>query len=168
MQKTLIAPAINAESFAPYGDLMAPDAVTQLACNQGRGLRYHDMAPQLDVADEAGRAGVSIYHIVASSLPFQIQVMERHPLGSQAFFPMSQHARYLVVVAPAGDFDENQMQAFIVTGALGVNYGKGVWHLPIVALDQALDFIAVDRIGNGYNLDEVTLMHDWQVVATGV
>lgn len=163
---TLIAQSITAALFAPYGDLMSPQAVTQFACNQGRGTRFHDLAPQLDVSDADGRAGISIYHIVASTLPFSLQVMERHPLGCQAFFPLNAHAdsRYLIVVAPAGAFDAQQMQAFIVPGALGVNYGKGVWHLPIVALDKATDFLAIDRIGAGQNCDEVTLDTPWQIV----
>ncbi len=159
MTYTLYAQAISAELFAPYGDLISMQDAQKIACNQGRGTRYHDLAPQLDVSDEAGRAGVSVYHIVASQLPFSMQVMERHPLGSQAFFPLNAqiHSRFLVVVAPAGEFDVNKMQAFIVTGALGINYAKGVWHLPIVALDQPMDFLAVDRIGKGQNCDEHSL-----------
>ena len=167
MSSTLYAHVISAESFAPYGDLITRQDAQQIACNQGRGTRFHDLAPRLDVSDEAGRAGISIYHIIASALPFTLQVMERHPLGSQAFFPMNAQAntRFLVVVAPAGEFDANQMEAFIVTGQTGVNYAKGVWHLPIVALDQAIDFLAIDRIGQGTNCDEYTLLTNYLVVA---
>lgn len=162
----LIAQPLTPEKFAPYGDVITLPGAQQIACNQGRGIRFHDLAPQLDVSDAEGRAGVSVYRIVASQLPFTLHVMERHPLGSQAFIPLNPqlHSRYLVVVAPAGEFQPQAMEAFIVTGCCGVNYAKGVWHLPIVALDQAMEFIAVDRIGTGNNCDEVTLALPVQVV----
>lgn len=38
-----------------------------------------------------------------------------------------------------------------------MNYAKGVWHHPLIALDEVSDFIVVDRGGDGVNLNEQQL-----------
>lgn len=84
-------------------------------------------------------------------------MMERHPLGSQAFIPLDDRP-YLVVVAPAGDLDESKIRAFVTRGWQGVNYAKGVWHHPLLALGKVSDYIVVDRGGGeGHNLNEQDL-----------
>ena len=85
--------------------------------------------------------------------------MERHPLGSQAFVPLTQamDAQYLVVVAPAGEFSEKGVQAFLARGFQGVSYARGVWHHPLIALNRVSDFVIVDRAGEGNNCDEIAL-----------
>jgi ureidoglycolate lyase len=82
-------------------------------------------------------------------------MMERHPLGSQAFVPLSGKP-YLVVVAPAGDPpDVAALRVFLARGDQGVNYAPGVWHHPLLALDAVCDFLVVDRSGTTPNCDEV-------------
>ena len=83
-------------------------------------------------------------------------MMERHPLGSQAFLPVTD-VRYAIVVAPAGELDPSGLRAFITQGWQGVNYAKGVWHHPLIALGDVSDFIVVDRGGDGLNLNEQDL-----------
>ncbi len=159
MKKTVVAQPITAPSFAAYGELLSLQNVPNFACNQGRATRYHDLASAIDCADMHGRVGFSVYACTASSLPFHVQVMECHPLGSQIFYPMTMDPsqRYLVAVAPAGALDPERVSAFVVPGDQGVHYRKGVWHLPIVALDRPLNFMALDRIGPGDNLEEVAV-----------
>jgi ureidoglycolate lyase len=95
----------------------------------------------------------------------RLTLMERHPLGSQAFMPLSRQP-YLVVVAEDEAGRPGALQAFITRGWQGVNYGKGVWHHPLLALGdvgevghvgEAADFIVVDRGGAGLNLEEYEL-----------
>ncbi|VVG74326.1 ureidoglycolate hydrolase [Pandoraea apista] len=83
-------------------------------------------------------------------------MLERHPLGSQAFIPLKT-TPYLVVVAPAGELDVSQMRAFVSEGWQGVNYARGVWHHPLLALHEVSDFVVVDRGGEGHNCDEQDL-----------
>jgi len=79
-------------------------------------------------------------------MPIELSVLEKHPLGSQAFMPMSGHA-YLVVVAPGGNAPEiDKAQCFLASAAQGVNYAKGTWHHPLLALHDG-DFLVVDRSG---------------------
>jgi len=84
-------------------------------------------------------------------------MMERHPLASQAFIPMSGRP-YLVVVAPAGEPPAVQdLKVFLARADQGVNYATGVWHHPLLALDGVCDFIVIDRKGTGHNCDEIQL-----------
>ena len=157
MAAIIQAQVIDRDTFAPYGELIDCDSAIIYECNQGRAIRYHDLLKNLDVTDKSGKVGLSIYKSIPSLIPFEVEVMECHPLGTQAFIPMTMDAqsRYLVAVAPAGDLNPALITAFIVEGQLGINYKKGVWHLPIVALDGDMDFLTIDRIGPEKNCDEV-------------
>jgi ureidoglycolate lyase len=159
VKTTLFAQPVSAEAFAPFGELLSLENVPKFSCNQGRAVRFHDLATQIDCDDQQGRMGMSVYQCEASRFPFHVGVMECHPLGSQTFYPLTMDPgqRYLVAVAPAGDWRLEAVSAFVVQGHQGIHYRKGVWHLPIVALDQPLNFMSLDRIGPGTNLQEVTV-----------
>lgn len=104
-----------------------------------------------------GRVIVSIFRGQPRALPFSVHMMERHPLASQAFIPMSGKS-YLVVVAPAGEQPKvEDLKVFLAGGDQGVNYATGVWHHPLLALEGVCDFIVIDRSGPGHNCDEVQL-----------
>jgi ureidoglycolate lyase len=159
MKTILSAQPITAQAFAPFGELLSLETAQKFPCNQGRAVRFHDLATQIDCDDQLGRMGMSVYQCEASHLPFHASVMECHPLGSQTFYPLTMDPgqRYLVAVAPAGEWRRDAVSAFVVQGHQGIHYRKGVWHLPIVALDLPLNFVSLDRIGPGTNLQEVTV-----------
>jgi len=152
---TLAIEPLTREAFAPFGDVIELAGATQIPINLGTTTRYHDLA-NLDVTDEGGRALVNLFRGQARELPFEVKMLERHPLGSQAFLPLAERT-WLVVVAPAGDLDVTKIRAFVTCGWQGVNYAKGVWHHPLIALHDVSDFIVVDRGGAGHNLDEQAL-----------
>ena len=84
--------------------------------------------------------------------------MERHPLGSQAFVPMSERP-FAVVVAPPGSAPEpSDLRAFVTNGRQGVHYRPGVWHHPLLVLDQPADVLVIDRVGPGVDLDVVSFL----------
>ncbi len=153
-----IAP-ITAQAFAPFGDVIeATDAAPHFEINQGYAKRYHDLA-HIDVASAGGRPILSIFRAKPRQLPLQINLLERHRLGSQAFFPLSA-ASYLVVVALGKTApDAGTIQCFRANGAQGVNYAAGVWHHPLIALGHGGDFLVVDRGGaaEDRNCDEQEL-----------
>jgi ureidoglycolate lyase len=97
---------------------------------------------------------LSIFRTRPLDLPISIKVMERHPLSSQAFYPLSNRP-YLVVVAARGDFSAENLKAFIADGDQGVNYHRGVWHHFSLSLDETSDFLVIDRGGPEKNCDEV-------------
>ncbi|NMG46297.1 ureidoglycolate lyase [Aromatoleum toluvorans] len=152
----MVAEPLTREAFAPFGEVIeASDAAHHFTINGGNTERYHDLA-KIDAGPD-GRVIVSIFRGQPRALPFPVEMMERHPLGSQAFVPTS-GGPYLVVVAPAGDPPgAEDLRVFLARGDQGVNYGRGVWHHPLLALDGVSDFLVIDRKGEGPNCDEVTL-----------
>jgi ureidoglycolate lyase len=153
--KTLAIEPLTREAFAPFGDVIELEGAKQIPINLGTTIRYHDLA-KVDVMDQDGRTLVNLFRGQPRELPFEVKMLERHPLGSQAFIPLNDKP-YLVVVAPAGDLDESKVRAFVTSGWQGVNYAKGVWHHPLLSLGEVSDFIVVDRGGEGLNLNEQDL-----------
>lgn len=169
MNRTLRIEPLTRDAFAPFGDVIALDGARHFPINGGTTERFHDLAT-IDVNDAGGRPLVNILRGQPRTLPFEVAMMERHPLGSQAFIPLG-IVRYLVVVAPAGPFDERQLRAFSIEGREGVNYARGVWHHPLIALDAVADFLVIDRGGPQPNCDEIELAQPYrlafeEVVAT--
>jgi ureidoglycolate lyase len=137
---------LSDEAFKTFGDVIqANDAAKHFSINQGYAERYDRLA-LVDANDLGGQAGISIFRAKARPLPMELSLLEKHPLGSQAFMPMSGHA-YLVVVAPGGEKpDTDKAQCFLASATQGVNYAKGTWHHPLLALHDG-DFLVVDRSG---------------------
>jgi ureidoglycolate lyase len=147
---------LTREAFAPFGDVIeVSDAVRHFPINDGNTERYHDLA-NIDPGAN-GRAIVSIFRGQPRRLPFEVAMMERHPHASQAFIPLSGRP-YLVAVAERGDAPGVEaIRVFRCTGSQGVNYAAGVWHHPLMALENTSDFLIIDRDGPGDNCDVVQL-----------
>lgn len=145
---------LTKQTFAEFGDVIEVDNSDYFMINNGSTRRYHQLATA-DVDEQGGRAIISIFQATPLEYPLTIRMLERHPLGSQAFIPLLRQP-YLIVVAPKGDEPQlNQCRAFYSNGKQGVNYHKGVWHHPVLALTQQDQFLIVDRAGDGHNCDEV-------------
>lgn len=150
---------LTASAFAPYGDVVeCRDDAQHFEINYGHTVRYHDLAA-LDLTNEDGRAMVSIFRSTPPEMPVAIKIMERHPLSSQAFFPLGDEP-YLVVVAEKGDFNPENIRVFLAQPGQGVNYHAGTWHHYSLALNKQSDFLVIDRGGPGDNCDEVELAAD--------
>lgn len=154
--RQLIVEPLTQEAFAPFGDVIeASEALRHFPINGGNTERYHDLAT-LDPGED-GRVIVSIFRGQPRALPFTVAMMERHPLASQAFVPLAARP-YLVVVAPAGEPPgAEDLRCFLAQPGQGVNYARGVWHHPLLALETVSDFLVLDRAGEGPNCDEVQL-----------
>lgn len=143
-------------AFAAFGDVIEANAdAKNFAINDGFTHRYHNLA-RIDVNDNNGHVLVNIFRSTPLEQPIAIKMMERHPHGSQAFMPLGQNP-YLVVVAPAGEFDISKLEVFIVKANQGVNYRKGTWHHFCLALSSDSDFLVIDRGGIGDNCDAIKL-----------
>ncbi|MPW15903.1 ureidoglycolate lyase [Paraburkholderia sp. CNPSo 3157] len=158
---TLRIERLTREAFAPFGDVVELEGARHYPINEGTTERYHDLA-KVDVSTQGGRPLINVFRAQPRSWPIDIVMMERHPLGSQAFVPLSD-TPYLIVVAPAGELDPTKLRAFSTRGWQGVNYAKGVWHHPLLALERVSDFLVVDRGGEGPNCDEVPLPQVWRL-----
>lgn len=142
---------LSAGEFAPYGDVLDASGNADITINQGMCGRFHDRA-ELDFGD-TGRAGISIFHAKTRALPHTVDMMERHPDGSQAFIPMSEDP-FLVVVAPDVGGKPGKPTAFITSPGQGINLHRGVWHGVLCPLGPCGIFAVVDRIGDTKNLQE--------------
>ncbi len=149
----LFVEEMTEEAFAPFGDLLQADGPADMMINQGRCGRYHDRA-QLEFVE--ARAGISLFQAEPCTLPLTLEMVERHPLGSQAFVPMTAHP-FLVIVAPdqRGQPDMPGVpRVFETRAGQGVNLHRGVWHGVLTPLFAPGLFAVVDRIGTGNNLQE--------------
>ncbi len=146
---------LTAERFAPFGDVIEALADETAAMNEARFERFDDLCG-VDAGD--GRVAVSIARCrTATSLPYCVDVVERHPLGSQAFMPL-QRCRMLVLVARAGEPpDAGDFEAFYTNGRQGINYRRGTWHMPLIAFSPGHEFLVIDRASGRPNCDMHTL-----------
>jgi ureidoglycolate lyase len=158
--QTLSVEPLTRAAFAPFGEVIEAGAAASVyPINAGSATRFHDVA-RIDTAMGGGRAVVSLCRAQARALPFAVAMLERHCLGSQAFIPLDSGQRYLVVVA---DDRTSTPRAFLASHGQGVNYQRGTWHHPLLALDAAGDFLVIDRDGPGENCEEATLSQSWRI-----
>ncbi|WP_084861116.1 ureidoglycolate lyase [Salibaculum halophilum] len=141
---------LTAAAFAPFGDVLDATDEPDKIINQGLCGRHHDRA-RLDFG--TGRAGISLFKAQPRALPVHLDMMERHPEGSQAFLPMSLDP-FLVIVAPDAGGRPGQPLAFVTAPGQAVNYHRGTWHGVLTPLADPGLFAVVDRIGAGPNLQE--------------
>lgn len=144
---------LTPEAFAPFGKVLAPRATPTRMINVGRCERHHALAM---VERGGGEAILSIFRSEPVTLPYVCTLLERHPLGSQAFMPLSDRP-WLSVVAPDVGGKPGAVRAFLVPPHTGVNLRANVWHGVLTPLDHAADFLVVDREGVGVNLEEVVI-----------
>lgn len=152
MTRIIRTEPLIARAFAPFGDVLEATGSPDRLINQGLCGRFHDRA-QLDFGVETvppGRAGISVFLAQPRKLPYRLEMIERHPEGSQAFLPMTEHP-FLVIVAEHPDATP---RAFLTNGAQGINLKRGTWHGVLTPLAAPGLFAVVDRIGTSANLEE--------------
>ncbi|HCP80792.1 MAG TPA: ureidoglycolate lyase [Octadecabacter sp.] len=141
---------LTADAFAPFGDVLDCTGEADKIINQGLCGRFHDRA-ELDFTD--GKAGISLFNAQPRNLPYTLKMMERHPDGSQAFIPMTEHS-FLVIVAQDNNGVPGNPQAFITKSGQAINFHRNIWHGVCTPLTSPGLFAVVDRIGSGENLQE--------------
>ena len=150
MKITVNPKLITKENFSKFGDVITTDDIKPLEINEGYAKRFDGIA-NLDTSKDNGETTICIFSALKRSFPMKIDMMEKHPLGSQAFVPMKE-TTFLVFVAPEGDKPNlSKAEAFIVPPGIGVNYNPGTWHFPLIATED-MNFLVVDRKGSGDNL----------------
>lgn len=150
---TLLHPEpLTREAFAPFGTVIETEGAEIIPINQGTTERFHALA-ELDVAAAGGRPILSLFRAQPRPVPIRLEIMERHPLGSQAFVPLAPRP-WLVVVSAAEVPTPDDLRAFLARGDQGVQYARNVWHHPLLVLDEAQDFLVADRLADDDNLEE--------------
>jgi ureidoglycolate lyase len=147
---------LSKNNFGPYGEVIELKDAEKLIINQGTTTRFNALST-VDVVTENGEPILSIFEAQRRPEPIKLEVMERHPLGSQAFFPLSRDGWLVVVCKSNSSGDEpdlSTVECFFAEGDQGVNYFKGTWHHPLIVLEESQKFLVVDRQGDGCNLNE--------------
>ena len=149
--ETLITPkAISKENFLKFGDVISTKNIEPININNGYAKRFDGIA-NLNTSKDNGKTTISIFAALKRDFPMKIDMMEKHPLGSQAFIPMKE-TTFLVLVAPEGEKpDIKKIESFVVPPGIGVNYNPGTWHFPLISTED-MNFLVVDRKGSGNNL----------------
>ena len=151
MVKKIFKPVdISKENFSTYGDLISTNNVKPIDINNGYAKRFDNLA-NINTAKDQGKTIVSIFSALKRTFPMKISMMEKHPLGSQAFIPMKE-TTFLTFVAPHNaKLDIEKIESFIIPPGIGINYKPGTWHFPLISTEN-MNFLVVDRKGPGNNL----------------
>ena len=156
MTITLVPRLLTSERFAPFGDVIESVVDRTAAMNAERFERFDDLC-KLDMADD-GRVAVSIARCrVATALPYRLDMVERHPLGSQAFVPLGPSLMIVVVAPPEESVEVSDLCAFVTNGRQGINYHLGTWHMPLIAFESGQEFLIIDRAADQPNCDTHSL-----------
>ncbi len=153
---------LTAPAFAPFGQVIETEGAHHYPINAGVTERYHDLA-RIELAGTDARPLISIFRGKPYALPLPLTLVERHPLGSQAFYPLGS-TPWLVIVAPDEGGTPGRPLAFAPAPGQGVNIAINTWHGVLTPLEQNADFLVVDRGGPGDNLKEYRFSEPWLVL----
>jgi ureidoglycolate lyase len=157
----IAARALTREAFSAFGDVIDMGGDTHYPINGGKAERYHDLATA-EATGPNGRVLISMVRGTPYDLPLRLTMVERHPLGSQAFIPLSPRP-FLVIVCPDGGAGPGEPEAFITSPGQGINYRRNLWHGVLTPLGETQDFLVVDRGGDGSNLEEFHFPHAYEI-----
>jgi ureidoglycolate lyase len=149
--KLTILPLTQA-AFAPFGTVIEADSASMRHINGGNTERYHALA-EAEAVGDAANVIINLFRGQPRSFPYDVDMMERHPFGSQSFSPIDNRP-WLVVVAEDEGGKPGRPQVFRADGRQGVNYRRNVWHHPLMTVGATSDFVVVDRLVGGDNLEE--------------
>ena len=150
MRITIKSTKITKRNFSKFGELINTKNKKPISINNGYAKRFHDLG-KINTSSKKGNPIISIFSAKKRNFPMKIDMMEKHPLGSQAFIPMKE-TTFIVFVAPRGkEPDVNKIKSFIVPKQTGINYKTGIWHFPLIS-NKNMNFLVIDRKGKGNNL----------------
>ena len=152
--RTITAEPLTKVGFARFGEVVELSGAERIAINQGFAERVNGLA-RIDVGAEGGSVNISIFTARARPQPIAVTLMERHPLGSQLFYPL-QDRSWLVLVCDDPHAPDSY-RGFVASGRQGVNYRRNAWHHPLLVNSDDERFIVIDRAGPGGNLEEAHL-----------
>jgi len=150
MEKIIKPIKITKLNFTVFGDLISFNDIMPMDINEGYAKRFDNLA-NINTSKDGGKTIISIFSALKRTFPMKINMMEKHPLGSQAFMPMKE-TTFLSFVAPPGRSPEiDKIQSFIIPPKTGINYKPGIWHFPLISTEDT-NFLVIDRKGSGENL----------------
>ena len=149
--KIIIKPKkITNKNFKKFGEVISTKKIKPININNGYAKRFDSLC-KINTFLKKGNTIMSIFSSRKRRFPMNIKMMEKHPLGSQAFIPMKE-TKFLVFVAPKGKKPNvEKIESFIIPKQTGINYKPGIWHFPLISIKN-MNFLVIDRKGIGNNL----------------
>ena len=149
--KIIIKPKkITNKNFKKFGEVISTKKIKPININNGYAKRFDSLC-KINTSLKKGNTIMSIFSARKRKFPMNIKMMEKHPLGSQAFIPMKE-TKFLVFVAPKGKKPNvKKIKSFIIPKQTGINYKPGIWHFPLISTKN-MNFLVIDRKGIGNNL----------------
>ena len=149
--KIIIKPKkITNKNFKKFGEVISTKKIKPININNGYAKRFDNLC-KINTSLKKGNTIMNIFSARKRKFPLNIKMMEKHPLGSQAFIPMKE-TKFLVFVAPKGKKPNvKKMESFIIPKQTGINYKPGIWHFPLISTKN-MNFLVIDRKGMGNNL----------------
>lgn len=149
----ITAEPLTCEAFAPFGQVISTEGRTPISINAGNTERFDSLAT-VQCALATDHTVINIFRAQPRSLPMRIQLLERHPLGSQSFQPLSQEPYLVLVADPVDQPAPENLRLFLAGPQQGINYAMNTWHHPVLGLNRVCNFLVVDRKGSGDNCEE--------------
>ena len=141
---------VSKKNFKKFGQIIDTSKKKYFKINNGYAKRYDNLG-KIDTASKKGRTNISIFSAKKRRFPMRIDMMEKHPLGSQAFVPMKETS-FLVFVAPKAKVPNlKKIESFRIPKQKGINLNRGIWHFPLISTKN-MNFLVIDRKGKGNNL----------------
>jgi ureidoglycolate lyase len=160
---TITAEPLTRESFAPYGDVLAPTPgrIDNNTLLDGGHARMSDPVPgerrdDFDVLDYWGdiatisRDTMRLGYLRTKKRALAFSWFERHLKGTQSFMPLG-GTDSVICVGRASDPalgalpDLSTVKAFRMDGRAGINLHPGTWHWTPFPVGDAADFIILVR-----------------------
>lgn len=160
--RTIFIEPLTRDAYAPFGQVIETAGAHHYPINGGMTERYHDLA-RVELGGVHPRPLISIARGRPYDLPLTLTMVERHPLGSQAFHPLSQRP-FLSIVAPDLGGVPGVPRAFLAAPGQGINMAMNTWHAVLTPLGETSDFLIIDRGGEGNNLEEYFFAAPYLVV----
>ncbi len=141
---------VSKKNFKKFGQIIDASKKKYFRINNGYAKRYDNLG-KIDTSSKKGKTIVSIFSAKKRRFPMKVDMMEKHPLGSQAFVPMKETS-FFVFVAPKGDKPNlKKIESFKIPKQTGINLNPGIWHFPLISIKN-MNFLVIDRKGKGNNL----------------
>jgi len=113
------------------------------------------------------KPNLCLFRCTPVALPFKLRMLEKHHFSNQMFSPLNAE-RYLVVVCLGEDLpDLSTLGVFVADGKQAINYNPAVWHHPMIALDNEIDFVCLVHEDGGDD-DCMALLVDWENIIVHV
>ncbi|MBX9689250.1 MAG: ureidoglycolate lyase [Candidatus Obscuribacterales bacterium] len=137
------AVGLSKAAYQDYGRLIRADESEPFkAANMGTAKRFNHLCELENLRSDKAKLNLCIFRCSPlREKHLELRLLEKHQHSSQVFMPMARDGKYLAVVCLGSEKpDLTTLKAFIVEGAVGVSYFPGVWHYPMTALENQLDF----------------------------